>query len=419
MANIGTALAGKTLIGAGNGASATFASIGTNSGLTANGVLVAQGNGAFVATSSGALGQVLTSNGAGLDPTYQTPSGGTVTSVSGTLNRITSTGGTTPVIDIDAAYVGQTSITTLGTVSTGTWNATNIALNKGGTNASLVASNGGIFYSTATAGAILSGTATANQVLLSGSSAAPAWSTATYPPTTTINQLLYSSSANTIAGLATANRAVLTTTSGGVPQLTALAADGQLIIGSTAGAPAAATLTAGSGVSITNGSNSITVAALPGASNGYFRVDAGISNVTGDNTIYSIVFDAATFQNGSDISYAAGVFTFNTAGIYHIETFITLEGFNSGVPNGLVFTKGNYSINSGNGPGAGYDNPGVHFNPDSNGNLSYMISGLIQANVNDTFTVDVQVDGGTKVLDIRGNNGGGEQSTYLCYMRIK
>lgn len=48
---------------------------------------------------------------------------GFVTSVSGTLNRITSTGGTTPVIDISASYVGQSSITTLGTVTTGTWNA--------------------------------------------------------------------------------------------------------------------------------------------------------------------------------------------------------------------------------------------------------------------------------------------------------
>lgn len=37
--------------------------------------------------------------------------------------------------------------------------------------------------------------------------------------------------------------------------------DGQLAIGSTAGVPAAATLTAGSGISITNGSNSITIAA--------------------------------------------------------------------------------------------------------------------------------------------------------------
>lgn len=53
---------------------------------------------------------------------------GNVKSVSGTLNRVTSTGGTNPVIDISASYVGQASITTLGTVTTGTWNATPIDL---------------------------------------------------------------------------------------------------------------------------------------------------------------------------------------------------------------------------------------------------------------------------------------------------
>lgn len=42
-----------------------------------------------------------------------------VTSVSGTTNRITSTGGATPVIDISASYVGQASITTVGTLASG------------------------------------------------------------------------------------------------------------------------------------------------------------------------------------------------------------------------------------------------------------------------------------------------------------
>ena len=96
---------------------------------------------------------------------------------------------------------------------------TTIGLINGGTGANLTASNGGIVYSTASAMAILSGTATANQIILSGSSAAPSWSTATYPATTTINQILYSSSANTIAGLATANSGVLITSSGGVPSI--------------------------------------------------------------------------------------------------------------------------------------------------------------------------------------------------------
>lgn len=96
---------------------------------------------------------------------------------------------------------------------------TQIGLANGGTGANLTASNGGIVYSTASAMAILSGTATANQIVLSGSSAAPAWSTATYPPTTTANQILYSSSTNTIAGLATANSGVLITSAGGVPSI--------------------------------------------------------------------------------------------------------------------------------------------------------------------------------------------------------
>lgn len=61
--------------------------------------------------------------------------GGTVTSVSGTANRITSTGGATPVIDIAGTYVGQSSITTLGTITTGVWNGTTIALANGGTGA--------------------------------------------------------------------------------------------------------------------------------------------------------------------------------------------------------------------------------------------------------------------------------------------
>jgi hypothetical protein len=58
--------------------------------------------------------------------TLSATNAGTVTSVSGTTNRITSTGGATPVIDISGNYVGQSSITTLGTIGTGVWNGTSI-----------------------------------------------------------------------------------------------------------------------------------------------------------------------------------------------------------------------------------------------------------------------------------------------------
>lgn len=99
------------------------------------------------------------------------------------------------------------------------------------------------------------------QVLQANTGADPTYSTATYPSTTTINQLLYSSSANVVGGLTTTNNGVLTTGTSGTPVITALASDGQLIIGSSIGAPAAATLTPGTNITITNGHNSITIAA--------------------------------------------------------------------------------------------------------------------------------------------------------------
>ncbi len=141
---------------------------------------------------------------------------------------------------------------------------TSLAL--GGTNAALTASNGGIFYSTASAGAILSGTATANQILLSGSSSAPAWSTATYPATTTASQLLYSSAANVIGGLATENSACLVSDNITFPVVIPYPVwslpmqDGQIVIGGTSGRPEPATLTGGiGGTRVTNSSGSITI----------------------------------------------------------------------------------------------------------------------------------------------------------------
>lgn len=56
--------------------------------------------------------------------------------VTGTSNRVTVTGGQ---VDIAATYVGQTSLTTLGTVATGTWNGTTIAVANGGTGATTAA----------------------------------------------------------------------------------------------------------------------------------------------------------------------------------------------------------------------------------------------------------------------------------------
>lgn len=94
-----------------------------------------------------------------------------------------------------------------------------LSLTRGGTNASLTASNGGIVYSTGSALAILTGTATAGKMLQSGASTTPAWSTSTYPATNAINTLLYASAANVMSALATANNGILITSASGVPSI--------------------------------------------------------------------------------------------------------------------------------------------------------------------------------------------------------
>jgi hypothetical protein len=85
-----------------------------------------------------------------------------------------------------STWAGTSSITTLGTIATGTWSATNIALNKGGTAASLTAVNGGIVYSSASAMAITAA-GTSNKVLISNGAAAPTWATVNTLPVVSVS----------------------------------------------------------------------------------------------------------------------------------------------------------------------------------------------------------------------------------------
>lgn len=61
----------------------------------------------------------------------------------GTSNRLTITNGDgvsgNPTFDISSSYVGQASITTLGTIATGVWDGTDVAITAGGTGSSTAA----------------------------------------------------------------------------------------------------------------------------------------------------------------------------------------------------------------------------------------------------------------------------------------
>ena len=97
---------------------------------------------------------------------------GNTLAVGGTTDRIKIN---TDSVDISENYVGQTSITTLGTIGTGTWNATTIAANKGGTGQSSYAV-GDLLYAdtTSTLNKLTAGTA-GYPVISGGANTAPAY----------------------------------------------------------------------------------------------------------------------------------------------------------------------------------------------------------------------------------------------------
>ena len=129
----------------------TNATLGNNTALT-------------VAQFSGA-GQITA--GTGL-----TKSGNTINAI-GTADRI-SVGA--DAINIDTGYVGQSSLTTLGTITTGTWQSTDVDVAYGGTGVSTFTSNG-ILYGNGT-GAVQVTAAGTDTYLLYSNSGTPAWTNA-------------------------------------------------------------------------------------------------------------------------------------------------------------------------------------------------------------------------------------------------
>jgi len=181
-----------------------------------------------------------------------------------------------------STWAGTSNITTLGTVTTGTWSATTIAANKGGTGQSSYAVGDLLYADTTSSLAKLADVATGNALLAGGVNTAPSWGK---------------------IGLTTHVSGTLPVANGGTNQTSFT--DGQLLIGnSTGNTLSKSTLTAGTATDITNGAGSITIghsdtSTLSGAQGGN-----GIASFTVDGMGHVTAVTTATYLTAGTVCAA-------------------------------------------------------------------------------------------------------------------
>lgn len=174
---------------------------------------------------------------------------------------LTSAGGTTSLVSFGIGPSIQTKGLTSGTGISFTTTSTNVTIDNTG---------------------VTSLTGTANQITVSASTGSV---TLSLPNSVTIPTSL------TVSGLTT-NSFLYSGTSGFLTTTTA-PTNGQLLIGSTGSSPVAATLTQGSGITITNGAGTITV-----ASSGVTTFSAGTTGLTPSSGTTGAVTLAGTVNVG-------------------------------------------------------------------------------------------------------------------------
>jgi uncharacterized protein YmfQ (DUF2313 family) len=190
---------------------------------------------------------------------------------------------------------------------------------------------------------------------------------------TTINQLLYSSASNTLAGLPTANNGVLVTNSVGVPSIgTTLPTNVQGNITSTG--------------NLGNQKNTTRSCFLAYKS-------STTTNATGDGTAYQIAFDTVSFDQNSNFSTPN--FTAPVTGKYQFNWMIYLS--NLTVADTIVSaylsatSQRIYSV---------YNNGGVII---TSGIYIHSGSALISMSAGDTASLNVAVSGSTKTVSVVGS----------------
>lgn len=124
--------------------------------------------------------------------------------ITGTTNRLTVTNGDgvagNPTLDISTSYVGQATITTLGTISTGTWNGTAIGATYGGTGQTTYAVGDLLSANTTSTLSRVAAVASGSVLKSAGVNTLPVWGTLAGTDLTDNSDLVRISGTQTITG---------------------------------------------------------------------------------------------------------------------------------------------------------------------------------------------------------------------------
>lgn len=125
------------------------------------------------------------------------------------------------------------------------------------------------------------------------------------------------------------------------------------------------------------------------------NLSATVSNVTGDGTVYTILFDSVLKDQTSSYNNATGVFTAPVAGKYYF--FATIHPGSSSPMNSMIVNL----------VATGITSQLCKINPvPLNVANTYTSSGgcLISMSASDTISCTIQISGGTKIASVLGSS---------------